>query len=173
MACLISIITQSLIYPCSISCSRGSQRQTDKSKRDLKTYNEYDWLDMSLKGTLQQLTVKELEKYLTAHGLGKYGKKSDKIKTISCHVLGNNELNSIKEKQLEMADFMSYADQQDDESLSDDDSVVGTEVTVSKNGKVKKILFVITIWVLCKKGGPLNLLTLLKGGYLKNMGDIE
>ena len=33
------------------------------------------------------------------------------------------------------------------------------EVTVSKNGKVKKMLFVITIWVLCKKGGPLNLLT--------------
>ena len=79
MACLISIITESLIYPCSISCLRGSQRQTDKSKRDLKTYNEYDWLDMSLKGTLQQLTVKELEKYLTAHGLGKYDKKSDKI----------------------------------------------------------------------------------------------
>ena len=54
---------------------RSTQRQTDKSKQDLKTYNEYDWLDMSLKGTLQQLTVKELEKYLTAHGLGKYGKK--------------------------------------------------------------------------------------------------
>ena len=33
-----------------------------------------------------------------------------------------------------------------------------SEVTV-KNGKVKKMLFVITIWVLCKKGGPLNLLT--------------
>ena len=57
---------------------------------------------------------------------------------------------------------MSYADQQDDESLSDDDYVVGaahSEVTVSKNGKVKKMLFVITIWVLRKKGGPLNLLT--------------
>ena len=58
--------------------SRLTQRQTDKSKRDLKTYNEYDWLDTSLKGTLQQLTVKELEKYLTAHGLGKYGKKVTK-----------------------------------------------------------------------------------------------
>ena len=34
-----------------------------------------------------------------------------------------------------------------------------SEVTVSKNGKVKKMLFVITIWVLYKKGGPLNLLT--------------
>ena len=42
------------------------------------------------------------------------------------YVLRNNELNSIKEKQLEMADSMSYADQQDDKSLSDDDYVVGT-----------------------------------------------
>ena len=47
------------------------------------------------------------------------------MKTISYHVLRNNELNSIKEKQLEMADSMSYADQQDDESLSFDDYVVG------------------------------------------------
>ena len=53
-------------------------------------------------------------------------KKRDQIKTISWHVQRNNELNSIKEKQLEMADSMSYADQQDDESLSDDDYVVGT-----------------------------------------------
>ena len=42
------------------------------------------------------------------------------------YVLRNNELNSTKEKQLEMADSMSYTDQQDDESLSDDDYVVGT-----------------------------------------------
>ena len=43
---------------------------------------------------------------------------------------------------------------------------------MSKNGKVKKMLFVITIWVLCKKGGPLNLLTCLKG-VPKNMGAIS
>ena len=41
---------------------------------------------------------------------------------------------------------------------------------MSKNGKVKKMLFVITIWVLCKKGGPLNLLTSLKGGVPKKHG---
>ena len=33
---------------------------------------------------------------------------------------------------------------------------------MSKKGKVKKMLFVITIWVLCKKGG-----------VPKNMGAIE
>ena len=48
------------------------------------------------------------------------------------YVLRNNELNSIKEKQLEMADSMSYVDQQDDESLSDDDHVVGTFGTDSE-----------------------------------------
>ena len=32
---------------------------------------------------------------------------------------------------------------------------------------IKKMLFVITIWVLCKKEGPLNLLTWLKGGTKK------
>ena len=48
------------------------------------------------------------------------------------YVLRNNELNSIKEKQLEMADSMSYVDQQDDESLSDDDYVVGTFGTDSE-----------------------------------------
>ena len=42
------------------------------------------------------------------------------------YVLRNNELNSTIEKQLEMADSTSYVDQQDDESLSDDDYVVGT-----------------------------------------------
>ena len=42
------------------------------------------------------------------------------LNLLECHVLRNNDLNSIKEKQLEMADPMSYADQQDD------DYVVGT-----------------------------------------------
>ena len=45
---------------------------------------------------------------------------------------------------------------------------------MSKNGKVKKMLFVIIIWVFCKKGGGLNLLTGLKGeGVPKNMGASE
>ena len=47
-------------------------------------------------------------------------------------------------------------------------------VTVSKNGKVKKMLFVITIWVLCKKGGSVRSFNMIEGGgYLKNMGAIE
>ena len=39
---------------------------------------------------------------------------------------------------------------------------------MSKNGKVKKMLFVITISVLCKKRGALK-----SWGYLKNMGAIS
>ena len=37
----------------------------------------------------------------------------------------NHQLNSLKEKQLKMTDSMSYADQQGDESLPDNDYVVG------------------------------------------------
>ena len=46
---------------------------------------------------------------------------------------------------------------------------------MSKNGKVKKMLFVITIWVLCihKKGGPFKSFNMIEGGYLKNMGAIS
>ena len=38
----------------------------------------------------------------------------------------NHQLNSLKEKQLEMTDSMTYADQQDDKSLPDNDYVAGT-----------------------------------------------
>ena len=45
---------------------------------------------------------------------------------------------------------------------------------MSKNGKVKKMLFVITIWVLCKKGGPFNKsFHMIEGGNLTSMGAIE
>ena len=44
---------------------------------------------------------------------------------------------------------------------------------MSKNGKVKKMLLVITIWVLCKKGGALKSFNMIEGGYLKNMGAIS
>ena len=57
---------------------------------------------MTLKGTLQQLVVKELKKYLTAQGLKKYGSKSEKFKTISCHVLWEKNIDAIKRKQRDM-----------------------------------------------------------------------
>ena len=46
---------------------------------------------------------------------------------------------------------------------------------MSKNGKVTKMLFVITIWVLCinKKGGPFKSFNIIEGGYLKKMGAIS
>ena len=48
-----------------------------------------------------------------------------------------------------------------------------SEVTVSKNGKVKKMLFVITIWVLCIRKEGLRSFNMIEGGYLKNMGAIS
>ena len=102
---------------------RSNQRKTDKDKRDLKGYEEYDWLDMALKGTLKQLVVKEIDKYLDAHGLRKYGNKADKIKTVTCHVLRENNISEIEEKQ---TDSMPDTDSDDSDSDSDDDYVFGT-----------------------------------------------
>ena len=53
--------------------------------------------------------------YLTAHGLRKYGNKSDKMKTIGCQVLQKKN-DAIKEKQRDMTASMSDTDEQDEES---------------------------------------------------------
>ena len=49
----------------------------------------------------------------------------------------------------------------------------GYHVVKNVHWIVLKMLFVITIWVLCKKGGPLNQNQKIEGGYLKSMGAIE
>ena len=41
---------------------------------------------------------------------------------------------------------------------------------MSKNNKVKKMLFVITIRVLCKKGGALKSFNMIEGGVPKEHG---
>ena len=89
----------------------------------MKGYEEYDWLDTALKGTLKQLVVKEIDKYFDAHGLRKYGNKADKIKTVTCHVLRENNISEIEEKQ---TDSMPDTDSDDSDSDSDDDYVFGT-----------------------------------------------
>ena len=61
--------------------------------------------------------------YLDVNGLRKYGNTRDKIKTITCHVLQGNNIDAIKEKQCDMTASMC---EQDGESDSEDDYVVGT-----------------------------------------------
>jgi len=103
---------------------RSIQRKIDKDKRDLKVYEEYDWLNMALEGTLTQLVVKEINKYLDAHGLKKYGNKTDKIKTVTCHVLRENKIDGIKEKHSDTT--LDRADSYGDASEDDDDYVADT-----------------------------------------------
>ena len=51
------------------------------------TYEMYDWLSLTLSGTLSKLKVKELDKYLERHNLSKKGKKDDKMKAIMADCL--------------------------------------------------------------------------------------
>ena len=53
------------------------------------TYENYDWLQIVVDGTVNKLLSEELDKYLQKHGLNTKCKKVDKIKSVTVHVLRN------------------------------------------------------------------------------------
>ena len=53
---------------------RSRHRLEVQKKRENKNYNDYDWLQLFISGTLEKLNVKELNKYLDMHKLPKYRK---------------------------------------------------------------------------------------------------
>ena len=50
---------------------RSRQRAKDKSQREDKGYDDYNWLDLVVKGELENLKVMELDKYLDKNKLNK------------------------------------------------------------------------------------------------------
>ena len=54
---------------------RSEERAEKREEEARKTYKDYDWERMFHKGSLSQLKVVELEKYIAHHNLGKYGTK--------------------------------------------------------------------------------------------------
>lgn len=98
---------------------RKQQRKADKHGRDSKRYEDYDWLDMVLKGTLKQLLVAELNKYLVHHGLLTAGRKNDKIETVTCHVLRSKSNKEIEKKKTEETNTDDSESGSSDESDSD------------------------------------------------------
>ena len=76
---------------------RSRHRLEVQKKRENKNYNDYDWLQLFISGTLEKLNVKELDKYLDKHKLPKYRKlKGEKVDIISTHILGTPEFRSRK-----------------------------------------------------------------------------
>ena len=70
---------------------RARGRNEQKNKRAQKTVEEYAWLELVQCGNIKKLLVSELEKYLKHYKLSSSGKKADKIRKISLHVLGADE----------------------------------------------------------------------------------
>ena len=69
-----------------LSEMRSRTRNQKKEERDAKVYEDYNWGELIKSGTLQKLTVKELNKYMDHHQLqSKYMKKEDRIRCITCH----------------------------------------------------------------------------------------
>ncbi len=67
-----------------------------------KSCDSYDWLSLVLSGNVSNLKVYELDKYLENYALSKKGKKLDKVKAISCHVLRDTSTNeTTTQKYLE------------------------------------------------------------------------
>ena len=123
-------------------------RSRDRKRIQLETrdksYDEYDWTELVLKGKLQKLKIIELDKYLDKNQLSKRGKKDDKIRAISADVLRKNTKENIKAKMrnalneecdkidlVDDTDSFESSDISEIEDNSDDDLIMDTIETDS------------------------------------------
>ncbi|XP_022778599.1 histone chaperone rtt106-like, partial [Stylophora pistillata] len=106
---------------------RTNQRKRDKAEVKNKSYEDHDWIELSLsRDTLRKLTVRELEKYLTFHKPSLNGLKNDKITRIMAHInFSNNGSNMHSQyksvSQNDHQDETEKGDGEDDEEDSEDD----------------------------------------------------
>lgn len=101
---------------------RQKERATEQAKRKEKGYEEYDWMELVLKGELAKLTVLELNKYLTKHNLQQKGKKAEKVNAITADVLRRNQPNVI---ETALRRVEPSVEDEEDEDKSDEDLVIG------------------------------------------------
>ena len=87
-----------------------------------KGYKDCSWSDIITDGKLSKLRVRELDLYLTQHGLNTTGLKADKVKAISCHCFREKWLRT--DGQAQGGEVISYGDESDadeNETTSDDE----------------------------------------------------
>ncbi|CAB4010191.1 histone chaperone rtt106-like, partial, partial [Paramuricea clavata] len=75
---------------------RARQRVRDKTEREGKSYDDYNWLDLVVNRKLINLKVVELNKYLDKNKLSKKGKKTDKLNAITVDVLRKKQTDAIE-----------------------------------------------------------------------------
>ena len=96
---------------------RGREEQKKKQQK-AKSVPDYDWHQLVDSGEPEKLRVPELNKYLVHHGLSTQGKKLEKLKRISWHVLGS-EARSLSDDD---EDMYVGVGEQTEESGSESDS---------------------------------------------------
>ena len=101
---------------------RQKERSTAQARRKEKGYEEYDWMELVLKGELGKLTVLELNKYLTKHNLKMKGRKAEKINAITADVLRRNQTNVI---ETALRRVEPSVEEEEEEEESDEDLVIG------------------------------------------------
>ena len=94
-----------------------------KKKKDKgKEYKDFSWSDIITDGKLSKLRVRELDLYLTQHGLNTTGFKPNKMKAISCHYFREKWLPT--DGQAQGGEVISDGDESDtdeNETTSDDE----------------------------------------------------
>ena len=113
---------------------RSEERKRKKQEEVMKTYDDFDWVQMFHKGTLEKLTVPALNLFLDRHHLahGKM-KKAEKVNTINAW-LANSEYHKIQQSGIRDEDNEAKDDDGDpaesvDSDVSDDeDDVILFEV---------------------------------------------
>ena len=93
-----------------------------QAKRREKGYDQYDRIELVLKGDLGKLIVLELDKYLTKHSLKTKGRKAEKINAITADVLRESQPNII-ETALQRVE--PSVEEEGEEEESDEDLVIG------------------------------------------------
>jgi hypothetical protein len=108
---------------------RENERRAEQARRNEKTYEEYNWLELVLRGELGKLKVVELDKYLDQHKLNKKGRKRDKLDSITADVLRKEQQNVIEEAMEQMVNEEESGDGSDDDDLVVEE--IGTESSTS------------------------------------------
>lgn len=109
-----------------LSHENGDEREVDDWQP--RANEEYDWMELVLKGELGKLTVLELNKYLTKHNLKMKGRKAEKINAITADVLRRNQPNVIETalRRVEPSVEEEEGEEEgEEEEESDEDLVIG------------------------------------------------
>ena len=108
---------------------RKDIRAREKEKDKRKEYKDFSWSDIITDGKLSKLGVRDLDLYLTQHGLNTTQFKPDKVKAISCHYFREKWLRT--DGQTQGGEVISDGDENDADE-NETTSVMKTKSVVNR-----------------------------------------